>query len=78
DLFFDPCWDILLDLYIAHRKNRQISISSACMAANVPTSTALRWITTLERRGLVLSEKDAKDSRRRLVRLTLTAIAQVS
>lgn len=78
DMFSDPCWDILLDLFIAHGKNRQISITSACLAAQVPASTALRWITVLEKMGLIERQRDTKDARRRFVQLTPKAIAQVS
>ena len=78
DMFSDPCWDILLDLFIAHGKNRQISITSACLAAQVPASTALRWITVLEQMGLIERKRDTKDARRRFVQLTPKAIAQVS
>jgi hypothetical protein len=78
DLFSDPCWDILLDLFIAHRRNRNISVTSACLAAQVPATTALRWITVMEKMGLVKRQRDITDSRRRLVSLTPSAIKQVS
>jgi len=78
DLFSDPCWDILLDLFIAHRRNQDISVTSACLAAQVPATTALRWMTVLEKLGLIERQKDTADSRRRFVRLTDKAIAQVS
>lgn len=78
DLFFDPSWDILLDLFIAHRTGRQISVTSACGAAQVPASTAMRWITMLERMGLIERERDTKDTRRWFVRLTPKAVTRLS
>src|SRR3546814_11460790 len=49
DLFADPAWDMLLDLYLAAERNtRPVSISSLCIASAVPAPTALRWIKTFE------------------------------
>jgi len=33
DLFGEPCWDILLDLFIAGEERNLIGVSSACIAA---------------------------------------------
>jgi len=63
-LFADPAWDLLLDLYVAGVERRRISISSACIAAAVPPTTALRWIALLESNGLVLRIADSDDRRR--------------
>lgn len=63
-LFADPAWDLLLDLYVAGMERRRISISSACIAAAVPSTTALRWIALLESNGLVLRIADSDDRRR--------------
>ena len=76
-LFADPCWDMLLDLYVALRRGRVISVSSLCVAAAVPASTALRWIEILVQQGLVLREPDPKDKRRILVVLTRKAETQL-
>lgn len=73
DLFGEPAWDLLLDLFVATREGRPVSVTSACIAANVPTTTALRWISALEAKGLVVRENDPRDARRALLRLTETA-----
>ncbi|WP_184476941.1 winged helix DNA-binding protein [Rhizorhapis suberifaciens] len=70
ELFADPAWDILLDLYVARSRNRPISISSLCIAASVPATTALRWINSLAERGWLIREADPNDGRRMYVRLT--------
>jgi hypothetical protein len=44
-LFADPAWDILLDLAAARIDGRMVAVSSLCIAAAVPATTALRWIT---------------------------------
>lgn len=69
-IFRDPAWDILIDLYVMANKGKQVSISSACIAANVPATTALRWITLLEREGLIIRYADDADQRRIFVALT--------
>ncbi|OYW16571.1 MAG: MarR family transcriptional regulator [Novosphingobium sp. 12-64-8] len=70
DLFGEPTWDILLDLYIAARENRRVPTTSACIGAHVPPTTALRWLRILEARGIVEREEDGRDGRRTFVRLS--------
>lgn len=70
DLFGEPTWDILLDLYVATCENRSVPTTSACIGAHVPPTTALRWLRILEARGLVEREDDGNDGRRTFVRLS--------
>nr|WP_255630860.1 winged helix DNA-binding protein [Novosphingobium sp. FKTRR1] len=70
DLFGEPTWDILLDLYAATREGRRVPTTSACIGADVPPTTALRWLRILESRGLVAREDDGRDGRRTFVYLT--------
>lgn len=70
DLFADPAWDLLLDLFVAHESNKSMSVSSACIAAAVPPTTALRWIALLEKRGLIERRADSNDSRRSFLDLS--------
>ena len=63
DLLGEPAWDILLDLFIAEMRGRRLSTSSLCIAAAVPSPTALRWIRILEKCGLVHSESCSTDPR---------------
>ena len=70
DIFGEPAWDILLDLYIHHEKRIDVSVSSACIASAVPATTGLRWIYLLIEQGLLSFEQDPRDKRRRFVRLT--------
>jgi DNA-binding transcriptional ArsR family regulator len=75
DLFGEPTWDILLDLYVATRENRPVPTTSACIGADVPPTTALRWLRILEARGLVEREEDGHDGRRTFVRLSAQGLA---
>jgi DNA-binding MarR family transcriptional regulator len=68
--FGEPVWDILLDLYVSHHSKRRISISSACIAANVPATTALRYISNLTNQGVIVRVPDASDARRVFITLS--------
>lgn len=70
DLFADPAWDMLLDLIAARLERTQVSVSSLCIAASVPPTTALRWIRHLTERGLLQREADPEDGRRVFVALS--------
>ena len=63
-LFADPALEILLDLFVAEKSGRAISVSSACIASGVSHSTANAWIVRLEKAGLVSRTRDRSDGRR--------------
>jgi len=69
-LFGEPAWDMLLDLMASEMSGRKLSVTSACIGACVPSTTALRWLSLLEERGLVLRENDTRDGRRAFVRIS--------
>lgn len=69
-IFADPAWDILLDLARAKLDGEQVSVSSVCIAASVPMSTALRWVKQMTDAGLLKRWTDPKDRRRDLIALT--------
>lgn len=74
ELFADPAWDILLDLYAARLGQQKISVGSLCSAAAVPATTALRWISLLESQDLIERKADPMDGRRFHVALTGSAL----
>lgn len=69
-LFADPAWDMLLDLYAAQLERKPVSVSSLCIAAAVPTTTALRWIKAMTDAGLFVRKDDPRDGRRILIGLS--------
>lgn len=73
ELFADPAWNILIDLFIASEERKAISVSSACIASSVPTATALRWIKLLENDGHVSRVDDRSDVRLSLLYLSEAA-----
>jgi DNA-binding MarR family transcriptional regulator len=76
-LFSEPTWDLLLDLLAAEKTGKRVSITSACIAAAAPTTTALRCLKQLEQEGLIYREADATDRRRVYVRLSGDALASM-
>ncbi|MEM1131964.1 MAG: hypothetical protein AAGH53_03415 [Pseudomonadota bacterium] len=78
DLFADPAWDILLDLYASHLENISISVSSLCIAAAVPPTTALRWVSLMTRHGILQRRPDSEDKRRVYIELSEQAIAAMT
>lgn len=51
-------------------RGNPVSVTGACLAGNVPTTTSLRWLATLEERGLLKRSPDPFDRRVVLLRLT--------
>jgi len=70
DLFGEPAWDMLLDLFIHKAGGRRVSTTSLCMGGNVPQSTGLRYIARLEEEGLVYRFTPPDDQRLVLVDFT--------
>jgi hypothetical protein len=78
ELFGNPAWDMLLDLTAAQCEGTQVSVTSLCIAANVPATTALRWLTQMVESGILNRVPDPADKRRALIALSdrsLTAMA---
>ena len=69
DLFADPAWDMLLDLLQAEIAQLRVPVSSLCIAAAVPATTALRWLKTMTDKGLFVRRADPHDGRRVFVEL---------
>ena len=91
NLFADPAWDMLLELFVQEERGNAVHVSSLCMASAVPTTTALRWIGTLteakllERRPTGTNRKveiclsrRARQQVRRLLRSTLESVQRVA
>jgi FixJ family two-component response regulator/DNA-binding MarR family transcriptional regulator len=70
EFFSDPAWDIFLDLGSAKLTNQKVSVSSACAAAQVPFSTALRYVGRLVEDGLAERFGDPTDKRRDILQIS--------
>ena len=73
DLFADPAWDMLLDLLQAEIAQLRVPVSSLCIAAAVPATTALRWLKSMTERGIFERRADPHDGRRVFVELSRDA-----
>jgi hypothetical protein len=73
DLFADPAWDMLLDLLQAEIAQLRVPVSSLCIAAAVPATTALRWLKSMTDQGIFVRSADPHDGRRVFVELSRDA-----
>lgn len=69
-IFGEPAWDILLDLYIQQARNVSVSVKSVTIGAATPATTVSRWLSVLQTEGLLDMSDDPTDLGRKLVRLT--------
>lgn len=67
--FADPAWDIMLDLTSAALEGRSVPAFSVSVAANVPMTTALRYVKRLVEDGTIKRWDDPDDKRRSLLAL---------
>ena len=77
DLFADPAWDMLLDLLQAEIAQLRVPVSSLCIAAAVPATTALRWLKTMVGQGIFIRRADPHDGRRVFVELAPEASSAI-
>jgi len=77
DLFFDPTWSMLIDMYHAKLNGERLSVTAVCFGSGVASTTALRYIAVLEARGYVERVADPKDKRRVFLHLTPAAIGRL-
>jgi DNA-binding MarR family transcriptional regulator len=68
--FAEPAWDILLELYVQTHEDRTVTVSQLSLSTGAPPTTALRWINTMAREGLLVRRSDDADARRVIVSLS--------
>lgn len=69
ELFGEPAWEMLIDLFIHEGEGKALSTSDLCVASTIPMSSALRLVQKLCDAGLVDRTPDLMDARRSLIRL---------
>jgi DNA-binding MarR family transcriptional regulator len=77
-LFADPAWDMMLELYLATLEGRRLATSEVGNRTNVPMTTSLRWIDSLETSGWVRRVPDARDHRRYFIELSGRGVETMS
>lgn len=65
--FYDPAWDMILELYVATREQRTLPVSQLCDLSGGSTTTALRHLEHMEALGYITRAEDPRDRRRLLV-----------
>ena len=70
ELFGEPAWDMLLDLFVHECDGKQLSMSSLCVAAAIPESSAMRLAQRLCDAGLLVRLPDPADGRRSFMKIT--------
>jgi DNA-binding MarR family transcriptional regulator len=70
NLFADPAWDILLELFVADATESRLSVTAIGLETGVATTTVIRWLTVLENHNLIRRVGDPSDKRRDWVHLT--------
>ena len=70
DLLGEPIWDMMLDLFYHHIEGKRVTITSACIASHCPQTTALRYVSILESRGIIEKSGSAADNRVTYLELT--------
>ena len=65
--FYDPSWDMILELYVATREQRALAVSQLCELSGGSTTTALRHLEHMEALGYIGRAEDPRDRRRLLV-----------
>jgi CheY-like chemotaxis protein len=70
ELFSDPCWEMLLDLYDAALAGAEVTVTSLGAASGVPQTTAHRRMETLQAHHLIVRSEDKADKRRTIIKLS--------
>ena len=70
ELFSDPCWDMLLDLYDAYLSGSRLTVSALADGAGLPLTTTIRRLDLLATNELVIRTPDSSDRRRTFVELS--------
>lgn len=70
NLFADPGWEILLELFACALDRRQVNVVELQKCIQIPLSTVLRWLGKLNRFGLIERFDDPKDHRFVLLELS--------
>jgi len=66
----DPIWNIMLDVFIAERRRRSLSVSAVCIGSRASPATAMRYLEKLCAAGMLTRRCDPNDARRTFITLS--------
>ena len=70
ELFADPAWDILLDLFLAELQQRTVAVRELGRSSTVPSTILNRWLDKLEKDGWLGRKPDPSNPDRRVAALS--------
>lgn len=77
ELFSSAPWDLLFALYRAQGSGRPVSVMEACVLADCPRTTGLRWISKLAEREWIERTGDVADRRSSRIKLSRKGLARM-
>jgi DNA-binding MarR family transcriptional regulator len=77
-LFSDPAWDILLELFAAQLEQTRLSIGGLTLRCGVRPTTVLRWLDIFSAQELIERHSDRLDGRRVYVSLSYKGFCAMS
>ncbi|WP_336970073.1 hypothetical protein [Sphingobium aromaticiconvertens] len=70
DLFSDPAWDMLLELFASSLEGQEVTVAGACNAAACSPTTGQRYLRLLHDAGLVHRRDQRREMKLRIVSIT--------
>ena len=56
ELFAEPAWDLLLELFVADAQGRRLTARQVCSRASIPPSVMSHWLKHLSQSGFVVGD----------------------
>lgn len=56
ELFSEPAWDLLLELYVADAEGRRLTARQVCERSKIPPVVMSRWLQHLSQAGFVIGD----------------------
>jgi DNA-binding MarR family transcriptional regulator len=70
DLFSDPYWDILMELFYARLRGKNVTVSAVATAGNMAQTTGLRYLDSLLAMEYIYRERDDCDGRKVFIKIS--------
>lgn len=58
DIFGEPAWDLLLELFIADSEGRRLTGADVSARCEIPSTVLARWLKYLSKAGFVIGDGD--------------------
>ena len=78
EIFGEPAWDMLLDLFCEQAKGKRTSVTSLCLASAAPGTTSLRYVGILTSYGILERTPSEVDGRVTYLRLSAAGLLRVA